>query len=176
MKKNSPKRELTTNKAIAENKRSTIAESIKWISYSIECGFYLEAVVVLESLIADRLESRLCYLKNENVGFQNTGTLIDQICKHEPKSNDDYSQQLVETLKGNNLKLNGWNLQLWMQKRNEVVHQMAKIEQYNFIPFVEKKLSAKSIAENGLKVFREVDRLTNNLRSKNLTNSKTLSH
>ena len=45
---------------------------------------------------------------------------------------------------------------------------MSKIEQNNFIPFVEKKLSAKSIAEDGIKLFREIDRLTNNMRKKNL--------
>jgi hypothetical protein len=168
MNKNSPKREFATDKEKAHKKMNTIAESIKWINYSIECGFYLEAIAVLESLISDRLESRLSYLKGENVGFQNIGTLNEQICKYEPTFNEDYSQLLIETLKGDNPKLNGFNLKSWTKKRNEVIHQMSKIEQNNFIPFVEKKLSAKSIAEDGIKLFREIDRLTNNMRKKNL--------
>lgn len=46
------------------------------IERSMEHGFYCEAITLSESIIADRLESRLSYLKQHNCGFRMLGELV----------------------------------------------------------------------------------------------------
>ena len=49
------------------------------IERSIEVGFFCEAIAVSESIIADRLESRLSWLTKQNVGFKTLGWLVNQM-------------------------------------------------------------------------------------------------
>ena len=42
----------------------------------MEHGFYCEAITLSESIIADRLDSRLSYLKQHNCGFRMLGELV----------------------------------------------------------------------------------------------------
>lgn len=45
------------------------------IERSIAHGFYCEAISVTESVISDRLESRLSFLTNKNFGFSTLGCI-----------------------------------------------------------------------------------------------------
>ena len=87
------KRAVADNPTTAEQRRALIAESFTWIQKTIDEGFYVEAVSLIESLAADRLESRLSYLVEYNAGFQNLNTLIDKTYKEE------YDDQLKSILK-----------------------------------------------------------------------------
>jgi hypothetical protein len=84
------------------------------IEKCMELGFYGEAVIIIESVITDRLESRISFLQKENVGFRNLGPLI-----HEAKK--------VET-DGKTLVLLD-ELDKWRENRNVAVHELVKIEE-----------------------------------------------
>lgn len=84
------------------------------IEASIAAGYYCEAIAIIESIITDRLESRLSWLKGTNVGFQNLGKAI----------NDLKSCETDEELKAVLLDLNSWRKQ-----RNKALHELVKIEQ-----------------------------------------------
>ncbi len=81
---------------------------------AIEHAFYLEATALIESLICDRLESRLGELTQKSVEFGNMGDLLKRLNQVETD----------ETLKAIMNKI----LNQWTGKRNYVIHQAAKIE------------------------------------------------
>lgn len=81
---------------------------------AIEHAFYLEATALIESLICDRLESRLGELTQKSVEFGNMGDLLKRLNQVETD----------ETLKVIMNKI----LNQWTGKRNYVIHQAAKIE------------------------------------------------
>ena len=49
----------------------------------------------------------------------------------------------------------------WRKKRNSAIHEMAKIEDGNMTPFVDRYATCKDIVEEGKVLFREID---NNIR------------
>jgi hypothetical protein len=75
--------------------------------------YYCEAIAISESVIADRLESRLSYLKGENVGFKTLGWLLGSLAKIE---SDDEIQRIIALLYA------------WGKKRNRALHELVKVE------------------------------------------------
>jgi len=118
---------------------------ISRISTSIGNGYFLEAIALLESLIADRLESRLSFVldKNIGVGFIPISKLIKDIKANESQgkirsiSNDIYS---------------------WTKDRNICIHQVAKIDTNNNKTWGQQMECCKSTAEKGLTLFRKLDK------------------
>jgi hypothetical protein len=76
-------------------------------------GFHCEAIAVIESVITDRLESRLSFLANENVGFQTLGRLIRELRARE---SDPILLSLMDDV--NN----------WRQARNGAIHELTKVQ------------------------------------------------
>jgi hypothetical protein len=85
----------------------------KRIEKAIGAGYYCEAITIIESIIADRLESRLSYLKDEDFSFKNLGGLIKESRMLE--SNPD----LLELMN---------DLDSWREARNKAIHELVKIE------------------------------------------------
>ncbi len=83
------------------------------IEQSIQEGYYCEAIAIIESVITDRLESRLSHLKQQNVGFQNLGPAITSLQKCE--TNETIMLLLSD-------------LDNWRVKRNTALHELVKIE------------------------------------------------
>ena len=83
------------------------------IEECIEHGYYGEAVTIIESVITDRLESRISFLKKENVGFGTLGHLIKEAKKVETDA------ELLDLFA---------ELDNWREKRNTAVHELVKIE------------------------------------------------
>ena len=162
MRKNSKKRAEVQNKNIASQRQETLAAAYAWIKYANSSGFYVESICIIESLITDRLESRLSYLLNENIGFQNLKTLIEKTIKEENKHKEK-DEKLIKILKNNEDGIMN-DLTSWSNYRNEVIHELAKVEADKFIPFHEKKEKAKIVAESGLKLLRKLDNRTTSLR------------
>src|SRR4051794_20891903 len=83
------------------------------IEKSVREGYYCEAITIIESVVTDRLESRLSYLKQENIGFQTLGDAIRLLQRCETDS------KLIAILD---------DLDKWREKRNGALHELAKIE------------------------------------------------
>lgn len=83
------------------------------IELSISKEFYCEAITLIESVVSDRLESRLSWLKRSNVGFKTLGWLIKELQRVE------VDEGLVQLLQ---------ELDHWRELRNGAIHELVKVE------------------------------------------------
>lgn len=138
------------NNKIGTQRYNTYKASINRVKKAIEEEYYLEAITLCESLIADRLESRLNHLTDsDDFSFKTLGCLHDGIRKHE--TNIELIQ-LVESRKG--------RLDIWRDKRNKALHAIAKIEDGDSREWEGKMKDCKAIAIEGDSIRKEVFRLT----------------
>lgn len=91
-----------------------IKSAISRFNTAFEHSFFLEATALIESLICDRLESRIAELTQKSVEFRTLGDLLKELNMIETD---------VELKRIMNKALNQW-----AGKRNIVIHQAAKIE------------------------------------------------
>jgi hypothetical protein len=91
-----------------------IKSAISRFNTAIEHSFFLEATALIESLICDRLESRVGELTHKSVEF---GTLGDLLKKLNSIETDIELKRIMNSI-----------LYQWSRKRNIVIHQAAKIE------------------------------------------------
>lgn len=103
------------------------------IEQSIQEGYYCEAIAIIESVITDRLESRLSYLKQINVGFQNLGPAITSLQKCET------DETIILLLS---------ELDYWRVKRNTALHELVKIEAVKSVLRWEQRLEDLSVSAN----------------------------
>jgi len=154
IKKMSKKKEIRataeTHNKVGMQRYRTYKASISRINTSIENGYYLEAITLCESLIADRLESRLNFLTgSDKYSFKTLGKLQEGIGKNET---DKSLIDLVEFNKG--------TLDLWREKRNNALHAMAKMEDGDSREWEDKIAECKKIAEEGEVLRKLVFNLT----------------
>lgn len=122
----------------------------KRIDEAIAAGWYLEAITLTESLIADRLESRLGFLEGKDRGFQNLGPLIKGIQKAEI---DAELRHLVEQ-----------DLDDWRDARNEAVHEILKIAVGQRDTWEARMARLRDVALEGKRVLRAVNARVSKLR------------
>jgi hypothetical protein len=102
----------TRRRLLFEAARDHIEESIKR-------GFYCEAIAISESIISDRLESRLSWLAGYDFGFWELGKLI-------------YWLRVCEEDSGLTDLLN--ELDRWRTQRNGALHEMVKVADDGPVP------------------------------------------
>jgi len=147
MTKNMPKRKraiVEENSTVGKHRREIYKSVFKKIKLANEAGFYLEAITLIESLITDRLESRLSYLDRKDFSFKTIGKLIKKTKQIET---DSELKILIET-----------DLFEWSDDRNKSLHEMAKIAEGDFSSWDEKYLKLKKIASDGMALLRKIDR------------------
>lgn len=112
------------------------------IEKSIQEGYFCEAIAIIESVITDRLESRLSYLKRTNVGFQNLGPAISSL----PGCETDAG--IIGILS---------DLDEWRKKRNTALHELVKIEAGKpKSEWVERIRSLSSTATEGYELLKKL--------------------
>lgn len=137
------------NSPVGQYRRETYEYCISQYDKAIDCGFYIEAVAITESLIADRLEARRSFLfpdVKDKQKFSGIGKLKDDL------END--LNGVVSTF---------GEIEKWMFKRGNAIHQIAKVEEGDFSGWEEKYASIKETAESGFILFREIDGLVRKL-------------
>ena len=122
------------------------------INKAIENSYYLEAITLIESLITDRLESRLSHLSQEDFSFKTLGQLIK---KNNQIETDEELKQLVAT-----------KLDKWRENRNNALHEMAKLEKDEQTTWDERMQGLADIAKNGYEILREINKISQSLRRK----------
>ena len=135
-------RAIANNENISQLRFQLYKKAHERINESIEKGFYLEAITLIESLISDRLESRISFLTDSNFGFEALGTLIKKIKVIEE---DDEFKEIVS------IELDRWRI-----KRNEALHQMAKIDIDNLQTWESKIIDLKEISINGNDLLKKI--------------------
>ena len=102
------------------NRRFLLFEAARdHIERSLELGFFCEAIAISESVISDRLESRLSWLTKKNVGFKTLGWLIKKLRKCET---DPVLLLLLD------------ELDTWREQRNGALHEMVKVADDGPVP------------------------------------------
>ncbi len=128
---------------IGQERYELYKSSLDWIKKSIDEGYYLEAISILESLISDRLESYLSFPLGQDFSFKNLGVLINEI---KLKKTDENLHSLI-------IK----DLDEWRKQRNKAAHEMVKIADGKSIVWEERVKVKKEVAETGLQLFRNID-------------------
>jgi hypothetical protein len=148
----SPKIRATILDIPGIEKFEIMKSAISRFNTAIEHSFFLEATALIESLICDRLESRIGELTQKPVEFGTLGNLLNELNKIE---NDVVLKNIMNKV-----------LNQWAGKRNIVIHQAAKIE-------LDKKKDwnvflkmAESTAKEGRKAFDIYNKQLQKLRRK----------
>jgi hypothetical protein len=105
----------------------------KRIEECIQTGYYCEAITIIESVITDRLESRLSFLKGEDFSFKTLGTLILEAGKFEQDT------ELIGLLK---------ELDTWRENRNRAIHELVKVEKGKILSSWDERMQVISNTAN----------------------------
>jgi hypothetical protein len=124
---------------VAEERYKLYSSAWHRIHEAIDSRFFLEAISLTESLISDRLESRLSYLRGADFGFKTIGQLIDEASRIET---DPELLDLITT-----------ELDSWRKARNKAAHEMVKIEAGQSLSWEERLAHNESIAREGFRML-----------------------
>lgn len=130
-----------------------IKAAISRYNIAIEHSFFLEATALMESLLSDRLESRLGELIKASVSFDTIGNLLNSLRKVET---DTVLKEIM------NKQINNW-----CGDRNAVIHQAAKIELGKKKEWEDFLKQAEKTAKDGRKIFDAYNKQLNKLRRTN---------
>lgn len=133
-----------------QEKYEIIKAAISRYNTAIEHSFFLEATALTESLISDRLESRLGELIKGPVSFDTIGNLLNSLRKIET----DFVLKEIMNRQINN----------WCGDRNTVIHQAAKIELGKNKDWQDFIKQAEKTAKDGRKIFDAYNKQLNKLR------------
>lgn len=136
-------RALTNIDGVGKQRFELYKKAYDWINHSIKEGFYLESIALIESLIADRLESRLSFLSKKNFAFKTLERIIS-------KCNDIETDPNLKSIVLNDLVR-------WKDNRNKALHEMVKIEKGTSIDWDTRRNLTRKSAKDGLKLLRIID-------------------
>lgn len=130
-------------------KHELIVSAHKRVSYAINKGFHIEAIALLESIMADRLESAIYATKPEISKKNSLGALI--------KSAEE--MKVLETILADELR--NWN-----DARSKVIHEMVKLNPAIDSTWKERTTFAKETAESGKELYRKLDKVVKRIKQK----------
>lgn len=145
-------RNHTGNEGIAENRYEIYKHAMSRYKLAFEQGFYFEAVAIMESVIADRMESRIGELTNTEVNFDTLSNLRDKLNGKKDKYPTIEPNQELQ-------KLYNKIVSDWAGKRNKALHQIVKISIKEPKDWQTTLTKAKEAAEEGKKYFKELDKI-----------------
>jgi hypothetical protein len=134
-----------------------IKSAISRFNTAIEHSFFLEATALIESLICDRLESRIGELTQKSVEF---GTLGDLLKKLNSIETDIELKKIMNNI-----------FYQWAGNRNIVIHQAAKIELGKKKDWNEFLRLSESTAKEGRKAFDCYNKRLQKLRRQKTNNT-----
>lgn len=128
---------------VGKARQSLYRDGFRWINHCLTQGFFIEAICLVESLIADRLEARLTFVLGKDFSFKALERLIRQIASDEPD----------ETLRG--LVLD--ELRVWKDDRNHAAHEMLKLAEGEQPCWEDRYRRNDAVARAGLALLRKID-------------------
>ena len=153
MSKENKTRNHIGNKGVGQNRDEVFKQAIKQYKKAKENGFYLEAIAICESLITDRMESRIGELTKREVKFGMLRNLKDILM--------DY----IET-DSDLIKIYDEILNKWAPKRNIAIHQAVKISKKEEKKWDKYIKDSEQTAKEGMDYFRQLDKSINKHRIK----------
>lgn len=128
---------------VGKHRYGIYLNAYKRINEAIKAGFFLEAITLIESLLTDRFESRLSYVKRAEFSFKTLEKIVNA-AKDEP---DDILQKIMQG-----------DVKNWKNQRNRAIHEMAKIEDGDWSSWEIRYAHLEKVATKGLIVLRAVDK------------------
>lgn len=119
----------------------------------VRAEYYLEAIAILDSLICDRLSSRLGYVTGRAVTSSSCGQLCGELVGGKSKETgcekDAAFREAITNIKG------------WVERRNEAMHATAKVLRRDSSPqdFTAVLQSHRQDAMDGIKHLQAFDEL-----------------
>jgi hypothetical protein len=137
----------------AQARRELYGHAISRVNNAIENRYPLEAIALLESMIADRLEARLACLHQQSPEKRNLSTLgnLTQELSGKKLGESDEAKVIYQEVND------------WADRRNEALHEMVKLAEGSEKDWEEKVGEAQATAEKGLTLFRKLDELVREL-------------
>ncbi len=131
----------------AQNRRNLYQNALKKVAAALNDGYAVEAVTLVESMIADRLEARRANIHSQDRKkrmFSNLGPLVDELCG-EKAGESDSSKKLYKEVAN------------WADERNKAIHELVKLPENSEQKWDDKYAEAQTTAEKGLDLFRRLD-------------------
>ncbi len=135
----------TIDKGAGMPRHDRYAAAIKQCDAAMHQNFYIEAIAIEESLIADRLESLTNEITNGGWSYKSAGKLARNLLQElQPFLNEELIGRIKE-------------IQRWCRLRNDAIHCMAKLSPTLDSSFDDDYAKLQTVAEEGKKVFRGID-------------------
>ena len=134
-------------------RKNLYAGCLDRVSKALDDGYALEAITLLESLIADRLEARLACIhgqKAEKRQFSTLGCLTQEL-KGKKAGEPEEALHLYGCVDE------------WANLRNEALHEFAKLSEGSSKKWETKYKKAQKAAKKGMKLFRDLDKVIRKL-------------
>lgn len=143
-----PKRLFGGKNSEASQKRYKLyAAANNQIKAAFEAGFYIECVSICESIIGDRIEARIQFIKHDDTKRH----FVDAV------GNRLTYLRSIEVENDPNLSALYNEITLWTRKRNEVIHQFVKVTDANHELSAEQRTAlSKEAAEQGRDIMRRL--------------------
>lgn len=123
------------------------------ISAAVADGYVLEAITLLESLMADRLEARMASIHQqdpEKRKFSTLGRLVQELTGRKSAESEEAKRIYREVEK-------------WSDGRNKAIHEFAKLQEGSTRTWETKYEEARQTAADGEKLFRDLNRIVTKL-------------
>ena len=121
------------------------------VQHCVREGYFLEAIALLDSLIWDRLSSRLGYLTGELIPInRNLGVICSQLVGDSGTGGCERESAFRHAI---------WQLKQWLTRRNDAVHATCKVFRVETTKddFGAILRSHKKTAEDGIMYLRDFD-------------------
>lgn len=151
-----PKRSQAGSKqGVGDARAALIYNAACHVAASMRAGYYLEAVALLESLIADRMEKRVQYL-HKHTTDPAVASALDSI-KDGFTTLGASGRKLLAVESDPGLRNALVSVDRWRASRNKVIHAMVKLGDGADAPWKGRLREAKVVASAGLAVLLELD-------------------
>jgi hypothetical protein len=131
---------------------------------ALRAGYYIEAISIVESIVADRLGSVLYGITRQRIEIEHTiGNLLYNWNEASKKGTaPDRARPLPKDI----ASFLERDLKTWVKARNKAVHAMAKLERSGDATFHERYERLETVALDGVLILRQLDEF--DLREKQL--------
>jgi hypothetical protein len=182
-KKEFRKRDVSKQDGVGDRRYKRYCDAFDWVIHCIATNHYLEAIAILDSLLSDRLASRLHYVRECNLNLKDgdsnasevdvnalwaTGWLCGCLLGDESKKNNKKNKSGPDKDFDKDFREIIGKIEDWVEKRNKAIHDSAKVfrESDSSKTFAGVLLMHKETAECGLKLLKAFDELDTKSRAK----------
>jgi hypothetical protein len=131
---------------VAQLRYSLYRSAHERVAQAQQDGYYLEAITLLESMLCDRMEARLAAIHSQEPTKRQFNTLVALAQELSgKKSGEDADVKAVYR-----------SIEAWASRRNELLHQLAKVSETDLSDWDEKYSKSKQAVDDGLELLRSL--------------------